>query len=94
LLICRLRVNPWRSNIATVLSIPASGAARPEDFKRREEGRPHVHTPERRRALKEVRVREGQAHATLVFDDARCIGSCQFGPPEELPRIKHQKAYR
>ncbi len=30
----------------------------------------------------------------LVFDDHRCVGWCQFGSPEELPRIKHQKAYR
>ncbi|MGA2012200.1 MAG: GNAT family N-acetyltransferase [Solirubrobacteraceae bacterium] len=59
-----------------------------------EEGRPHVHTPQQRRALKEARVREGRAHAALVFDGARCAGWCQFGPTEELPRIKHQKAYR
>jgi hypothetical protein len=59
-----------------------------------EEGRPHVHTPEQRRALKEARVQAGRAHAALVFDDARCVGWCQFGPTEELPRIKHQKAYR
>jgi len=59
-----------------------------------EEGRPHVHTPEQRRELKEARVREGRAHAALVFDDGRCAGWCQFGPTEELPRIKHQKAYR
>jgi hypothetical protein len=59
-----------------------------------EEGRPHVHTPEQRRALKEARVRDGRAHAALVFDGAQCVGWCQFGSPEELPRIKHQKAYR
>lgn len=59
-----------------------------------EEGRPHVHTPQERRALKEARVREGRAHAALVFDGARCVGWCQFGPTEELPRIKHLKAYR
>ena len=59
-----------------------------------EEGRPHVHSPEQRRALKETRVREGRAHAALVFDDACCVGWCQFGAPEELPRIKHQKTYR
>jgi GNAT superfamily N-acetyltransferase len=59
-----------------------------------EEGRPHVHTPEQRRALKERRVRAGTAHAALVFDDGRCVGWCQFGPTDELPRIKHQKAYQ
>jgi GNAT superfamily N-acetyltransferase len=58
-----------------------------------EEGRPHVHTPEQRRALKETRVREGSAHAALVFDEDRCVGWCQFGPTGELPRIKHHKAY-
>jgi GNAT superfamily N-acetyltransferase len=59
-----------------------------------EEGRPHFHTPEQRRALKERRVREGRAHAALVFDGERCVGWCQFGPTEELPRIKHQRVYR
>ena len=34
------------------------------------------------------RVRDGRAHATLVFDGERCVGWCQFGSPEELPRIK------
>jgi GNAT superfamily N-acetyltransferase len=59
-----------------------------------EEGRPHIHTPQQRRELKEARVREGRAHAALVFDDGECAGWCQFGPTEELPRIKHLKAYR
>jgi hypothetical protein len=58
------------------------------------EGAPHVHTPEQRRALKEVRVREGRAHAALVYHGVQCVGWCQFGPTDELPRIKHQKAYR
>lgn len=47
-----------------------------------------------RRAKKECRVRAGTAHAALVFDGDVCIGWCQFGSPEELPRIKHQRAYR
>jgi GNAT superfamily N-acetyltransferase len=46
-----------------------------------------------RRAAKETRVREGRAHAALVFDAEECVGWCQFGSPEELPRIKHRKAY-
>jgi len=50
-------------------------------------------TPEGNRASKEGRVREGQAHAALVYDDATCVGWCQFGSPEELPRIKHKRAY-
>lgn len=58
------------------------------------EGAPGVHTPEERRALKEARVREGGAHAALVYEGADCVGWCQFGPTDELPRIKHQKAYR
>ncbi|HWK30377.1 MAG TPA: GNAT family N-acetyltransferase [Solirubrobacter sp.] len=45
------------------------------------------------RALKEDRVRSGRAHAALVYDDGRCVGWCQFGPPDELPRIKHRRAY-
>jgi len=58
-----------------------------------EEGKTGVHSPAQRRALKEARVRDGRAHAALVFDGARCVGWCQFGPTEELPRIKHRKAY-
>lgn len=46
-----------------------------------------------RRERKECRVREGTAHAALVFDGPRCVGWCQFGSPAELPRIKHKKAY-
>ena len=30
----------------------------------------------------------------MVYDGTRCVGWCQFGSAEELPRIKHQKAYR
>jgi len=59
-----------------------------------EEGAPRVHTPEQRRTLKEGRVREGRAHAALVYDGALCVGWCQYGPTQELPRIKHQQAYR
>src|SRR5262245_28603865 len=47
-----------------------------------------------RRALKQRRVRNGEAHAALVFDGDRCVGWCQFGSPEELPRIKFGRAYR
>jgi GNAT superfamily N-acetyltransferase len=47
-----------------------------------------------RRALKEDRVRTGRAHAALVFDEAGVAqGWCQFGSPEELPRIKHRREY-
>jgi GNAT superfamily N-acetyltransferase len=46
-----------------------------------------------RRAAKEERVRTGRAHAALVYDGPDCVGWCQFGPPDELPRIKHRRAY-
>lgn len=48
---------------------------------------------EQNRLDKEARVRSGDAHAALVYDGGRCVGWCQFGPPEELPRIKLRKAY-
>lgn len=46
------------------------------------------------RAQKEQRVREGRAHAALVFDGDLCVGWCQFGGPDELPRIKFGRVYR
>jgi ribosomal protein S18 acetylase RimI-like enzyme len=46
------------------------------------------------RAAKEDRVRTGHAHAALAFDDdGLAQGWCQFGSPEELPGIKHRRAY-
>ena len=39
------------------------------------------------------RVRAGTAHAALVFDGDDCVGWCQFGAPDELPRIKSRAAY-
>lgn len=46
------------------------------------------------RAGKERRVREGRAHASLVFDESGTAqGWCQYGSPEELPAIKHRRAY-
>jgi ribosomal protein S18 acetylase RimI-like enzyme len=50
-------------------------------------------TPQQNRSEKEARVREGRAHAALVYDGATCVGWCQFGAPDELPRIKHRRAY-
>ncbi|WP_426563691.1 GNAT family N-acetyltransferase [Angustibacter sp. McL0619] len=50
-------------------------------------------TAEDNRALKEQRVRDGRAHAALVFDGEVAVGWCEFGPPEELPNIKHRKEY-
>ena len=31
---------------------------------------------------------------SLVYDGPSCVRWCQFGPTDELPRIKHQRAYR
>ena len=45
------------------------------------------------RQEKEALVRGGRAHAALVFDGTECVGWCQFGSPEELPRIKNRRAY-
>jgi GNAT superfamily N-acetyltransferase len=46
------------------------------------------------RASKERRVREGRAHAALVFDEnGTAQGWCQYGSPEELPGIKHRREY-
>jgi ribosomal protein S18 acetylase RimI-like enzyme len=50
-------------------------------------------TPAINRAEKEERVRSGRAHAALVYDGDECVGWCQFGAPDELPRIKHRRAY-
>ncbi len=46
-----------------------------------------------RREKKERRVQAGTAHAALVYAGATCVGWCQFGSPEELPRIKHLRVY-
>lgn len=45
------------------------------------------------RERKRARVMAGEAHAALVFDGDACIGWAQFGPTEELPRIKSRAAY-
>jgi GNAT superfamily N-acetyltransferase len=46
------------------------------------------------RQMKETRVRDGRAHAALVFDEAGLAqGWCQYGSPAELPNIKHRRAY-
>jgi GNAT superfamily N-acetyltransferase len=46
-----------------------------------------------KRAAKEQRVREGKAHAALVFEGEDCVGWCQFGAPDEVPRIKNRAEY-
>lgn len=50
-------------------------------------------TAQTNRALKERRVREGMAHAALVFDGDLAVAWCQYGTPEELPNIYHRKEY-
>jgi hypothetical protein len=49
---------------------------------------------EANRDRKHELVRAGRAHAALVFDGDDCLGWCQFGPPEDLPRIKSRAAYQ
>ncbi len=50
-------------------------------------------TPALNRERKLSRVKDGTAHAALVFDGGDCVGWCQFGEPDELPRIKSRAAY-
>jgi GNAT superfamily N-acetyltransferase len=50
-------------------------------------------SPDEKREIKERLVREGRAHASLVFDGDNCVGWCQFGSPEELPHIHNERAY-
>ncbi|KQX07592.1 MULTISPECIES: hypothetical protein [unclassified Leifsonia] len=50
-------------------------------------------TAEGNRAYKERLVREGRAHAALVFDGDTAIAWAEYGTPDELPVIHHQKQY-
>ncbi len=45
------------------------------------------------RSLKRHLVERGDAHAALVMDGDVAVGWCQYGSPEELPRIYHRKEY-
>jgi hypothetical protein len=45
------------------------------------------------RPYKERLVREGRAHAALVFDGEVAVAWCEYGTPEELPNIYHRKEY-
>ena len=49
--------------------------------------------PALNRERKLARVRAGRAHAALVFDGDDCVGWCQFGGPDEVPKIKNRAAY-
>lgn len=44
------------------------------------------------RERKMARVLEGRAHAALAFEGDACVGWCQCGSPDELPRIKSRAA--
>jgi GNAT superfamily N-acetyltransferase len=57
------------------------------------EGGDKASTPALNRERKLNRVRAGTAHAALVFDGDECVGWCQFGVPDEVPRIKSRAAY-
>jgi GNAT superfamily N-acetyltransferase len=50
-------------------------------------------SPEGNRAYKERLVREGKAHAALVFDGGVAVAWCEYGSPDELPNIYHLKEY-
>jgi GNAT superfamily N-acetyltransferase len=50
-------------------------------------------TVESNRAIKERLVKEGRAHAALVFDGDLAVAWCEYGTPEELPNIYHRKEY-
>ena len=46
-----------------------------------------------RRELKLAKVRLGETQSALVFAGDTCVGWCQFGPTETLPKIKNRKVY-
>jgi GNAT superfamily N-acetyltransferase len=45
------------------------------------------------RPYKERMVREGVAHAALVFEGDEAVAWAEYGTPEELPNIHHRKQY-
>ena len=57
------------------------------------EAHSHLDAAEPHREQKFDRVQSGTAHAALVFDGDHCVGWCQFGRPDEVPRIKNRKEY-
>ncbi|NNF09171.1 MAG: GNAT family N-acetyltransferase [Acidimicrobiia bacterium] len=50
-------------------------------------------SPERNQEVKKQMVADDLTHASLVFDGDAAVGWCQYGTPEELPRIYHRKQY-
>jgi GNAT superfamily N-acetyltransferase len=57
------------------------------------EGFAGARSPEDNRERKWTHVRNGTVHQVLVYDDDRCVGWSQFGPPAEVATIKNAKAY-
>jgi GNAT superfamily N-acetyltransferase len=55
-----------------------------------EKGEDHASVNRKR---KMARVAAGCARAALVLDGDACVGWCQFGPTDELPKIKGRAAY-
>ncbi len=45
------------------------------------------------RDAKQRHVEQGTVHQILVYLDDECVGWCQYGPPDEVARIKNPKAY-
>lgn len=46
------------------------------------------------RAYKHELVQTGRAHAALVLHGERAVAWCQYGTPQELPRIYHRRQYQ
>jgi GNAT superfamily N-acetyltransferase len=57
------------------------------------EGLPKGRTVAGNRDAKRAHVDNGTVHQVLVYDEGRCVGWCQFGPPAEVATIKNPKAY-
>lgn len=53
----------------------------------------HADADQPNRLRKWDRVKAGTAHAALVFEGDHCVGWCQFGSPQEVPRIKSRREY-
>ena len=51
------------------------------------------HTASGNREAKQAHVRNGTVHQLLVYQEADCVGWCQYGPPAELPNIKNPATY-
>ncbi|MFQ5920475.1 MAG: GNAT family N-acetyltransferase [Nitrososphaerales archaeon] len=52
-------------------------------------------TPKRNKTDKKALVRDGKAHGLLLYSNEDPVGWCQYGPPDELPRMdKKRRSYR